>query len=432
MARRGISLLIAGLITEAVYLLAAWRLPWWAFGSGSWNWVRILGEGTGTLLACLAGVLGLMAAYLWGWHLVRRDAGSRRMVWAFSILFAATLIWLLPMTSDLFNYLTRAHLFTDLGANPLTDTPVEFWDPLVSAYPSSYPGQTSIYGPVWVLLSALGTLGSHDGVAGLFYLKSLAVVAYLAAVWLLERILRQVRPGSADEALYLFAWNPLVLLMAIGDGHNDIVMMAMILLAIWLLLREKWTLALAILGLSAWVKVVSLVLFPLFVLYAWRQLERRSARERWAVLVRAALASLLVTILAFAPFGGAEGILRIGERLLHPANWRAATDQVASGVFAVGLFLFCAAYAVLLVQFVRAQGSVQLLGTAGFAAFLLAVLLGVARSQPWHLIWPATLAGLADKRWAWPAVVGLSGLLLVVQFWVEWGTPGVQLWPMEV
>lgn len=365
-----------------------------------------------------------MAAYLWGWYLVRKGRGARRIVWGFSVVFAATLFWLLPITCDLPNYLTKAHLFTDLGANPLVKAPADFRDPLLLAYPAAYAGQSSIYGPVWVLLSGLGTVGTHDEVAGVFYLKALAAVAYLAAVWLLEHILRQVRPGCVEEMLYLFAWNPLVLFMAIGDGHNDIVMMAMILLATWLLLRKKWVVAFGIVVLSGWVKYVSLILLPLFAHYTWRQLETEPSPVRWKILAQAALASVLVTILAFAPFGGVAGILRIGERLLQPENWQMGGGHLASLGFGAGLLIFCGAYVLLLTRFVRGQGSFEPLGNAGFVALLLAFVLGFARSQPWHLIWPASLAGLANRTWAWPTVVGLSGILLVVQIWVEWGMPG--------
>ena len=408
--------------------MAAWRLPWWAFDGRSWSWVQILGKGAGPLLACVASALGVMAAYLWGWHLVRKGGGARRIVWAFSVVFAATLFWLLPITCDLSSYLTKAHLFTDMGANPLIEAPANYRDHLLLAYPAAYAEQPSIYGPVWSLLSGLGTLGSHDEVAGVFYLKALAAVAYLGAVWLLERILRQVRPGSAEEMLYLFAWNPLVLFMAIGDGHNDIVMMALILLAAWFLLRERWGLAFGILMLSAWIKYATLTLLPLFALYAWRRLEREPQPVRWRALAQAALASISVTILVFAPFGDVGGVLRIGRRLLQPVNWQVGGDSLASGVFGAGVLMFCGAYLVLLVGFIRGRGTFEPLGNAGFAALLLAFVLGFARSQPWHLIWPASLAGLADRRWAWPVVVGLSGILLVVQLWVEWGMPGVSAW----
>ena len=74
----------------------------------------------------------------------------------------------------------------------------------------------------------------------------------------------------------------------------------------------------------------------------------------------------------------------------------------------------------------RAIPDAQCLLNACFAAALLVFLLGAARSQPWHLVWPAALAGLSRWQWAWPLVAALSALMLVAQLWIEWGTPGLQ------
>jgi hypothetical protein len=91
----------------------------------------------------------------------------------------------------------------------------------------------------------------------------------------------------------------------------------------------------------------------------------------------------------------------------------------------LGLLAFSALYAALAGRVLQVGASFQELANACFIASLLAFVLGAARSQSWHLIWPATLAGMSDRRWAWPSVVALSGAMLVVQLWVEWGAPGM-------
>ena len=72
------------------------------------------------------------------------------------------------------------------------------------------------------------------------------------------------------------------------------------------------------------------------------------------------------------------------------------------------------------------SNSAQQLLDASFTLSLLLFLLGAARSQPWHLIWPASLAGLSAKRWAWVSVAVLTAALLLSQVWVEWGTPSLE------
>jgi hypothetical protein len=478
--------LAAGLVTEAIYLVVTLRLPWWRYGWSLRSWRELLGDTWHAYGACLLGAGILVAAYLVGWYGLKRlvlhqPALGRKIVWVFAVTFAATLFWLMPITSDLFNYLRQSHLLTDLGVNPLLDVPVKargavegasgFEDQLLRAYPTVYASNPSIYGPAWILVAAPGTAARNDAASGLLYLKGLAAAAFLASAWLVERILRRVRPGAALKGLYLFAWNPLVLLMAVGDGHNDMVMMAVVLLAIWFLMRESWVLAFGALALSAWVKYVGALLMPLFVLYLLVQPRAGRTWNPWPAWAKGTLAALAVSGLVYWPLGSVEWALGVLERLLKPENWSLSIDPqlvlAMQGLFAtglagmrttlptlmlaVGLALFCAAYLFmtgrLLADLMRkgqgvahhaclpcrpASGSdsesrMQRLLNVGFVVSLLVFLLGAVRSQPWHLIWPASLAGLSAQRWAWPVIVALSALLLAAQIWVEWGTPGLAI-----
>jgi hypothetical protein len=357
------------------------------------------------------------------------------VVWGFAILFAVTLLWLLPITSDLFTYLVQSHVFTDLGGNPLLDAPLDLpADRLILAYPAAYAREPSVYGPAWTLATAPATVGSSTVAWGLFYLKGLATIAYLGSVWLLERILRKVRPTRAVEGLYLFAWNPLVLLMAVGGGHNDIVMMAAVLLAVWWLLHERWTLSFAVLAFSVWIKYISVVFLPVFALHVWLRLGKR---QRGPALLRAGLAVLGTSLIVMVPFWRLQWMDEIVERLFRPANWRSGNLDLAAWALAIGLLSFVLVYAVLVWRMFRLASSVsdsgpqllfQCLLDVGFVVSLSAFVLGMVRSQPWHLIWPAAWAGLSSRRWAWPVLVGLSIMMLVAQVWVEWGTPGIRAW----
>ncbi|MFN2290340.1 MAG: glycosyltransferase 87 family protein [Anaerolineae bacterium] len=414
--------------SEAIYLSATLRLSWWEYGGRLQSWSQIMGREMGAFALLLAACGVLMVAYLVGWRSLRQTEAHRRVVWAFALLYALTLFWLLPITVDLFNYLTQAHQVTDVGANPLVDAPLEAAsDPLVQAYASNYALDPSVYGPAWTILSTPATLGRHDVVGGLVYLKALATLAFLGGSWLLERILRQLRPAEALRGVYLFAWNPLVVLTAVGGGHNDIVMMALLLLATYLLLRERWVWAFALLAVSVWIKYMSAVLLPIFGLYAWRQIGRRQREARWPTVLQTGGAMALVTAAAFLPFWSPEAFSGLVQRLLNPDNVAAGSFGFAVPALVLGLVLYAAVYLVLLWWLARGQGSLQETLHGGFVALLLAFLFGAARAQPWHLIWPASLAGLSDRRWAWPVVAGLAAVMLVVQVWVEWGTPGLQM-----
>jgi alpha-1,6-mannosyltransferase len=424
----GWPLLGAGLASEAVYLAATLRLSWWRYGGSLTSWRRILGEDRLGLIACLAGIGVLAAAYLWGWRALRNRATARRLVWAFVLVFALTLFWLLPITSDLFIYLSTAHVFTDLGANPLIEAPAELpADRVTLAYPAEYFLIPSAYGPAWALISAPATLGEHDVGWGLLYLKGVAVAAYVACAWSVERILSKVRPEQKLEGLYLFAWNPLVLLMAVGDGHNDIAMVAAVLIAALLLLRGRWIWSAAALVLSVWIKYVSVIYLPLFALYAWWRLDRD---RRWPVMMRSGLVMVGLSVLVVAPFWHIELATGTVKRLLSPASWPGDPSSLPGWALGLGLLLFAIVYGFLLWRRIREAGSgkgrdFEVLANTCLTVSLLAFVMGFARSQPWHLVWALAWVGCASVRWASWTSIALSVVMLVAQAWVEWGTPGL-------
>jgi len=448
-SRRTPALLGVALITEAIYLGAAARLPWWRYGGSLRSWRELLGPGWMSPAACLAAVGILLGAYCWGWRIVRRAAPGTVtgwVLWGSPFVFALTLFWVMPVTSDLFTYLVQAHLVTDWHANPLVYAPLDLgYDPLVLAYPTAYSAFPSAYGQAWILLSLPATLGAQDVAGGLFYLKGLASLALLGCAWLLDRIRGEVRPQNRgllprQEVLYLFAWNPLVLYMSAGEGHNDIAMMFVTLLALWCLVRERWGLAFGLLALSVWIKYVSVVLFPLCLFHAWRQASAHTS-GRLLLLGQVLLVVAMVTVAVYLPitllYGSPPGrpdqtsdqaIYRwstgVVQRLLRPSNWAAGEQRMANWMLKAGGGLLAVCYISVLRRSLREHGSLLDMMEMGFVAILLVFVLGAARSQPWHLIWPASLAGLSGRRWAWPVTIGLSAVMLATQIWVEWGAPG--------
>ena len=214
--------------------------------------------------------------------------------------------------------------------------------------------------------------------------------------------------------------------MGVGDGHNDMVMIALVLLAFWLLLETRWLLAFLVLWLSAWIKYMGAAFIPFFLIYAGERWEKLG-RQTWPLLLGAGLTGLTVTGLVFAPFrdGGDLELLALMRRVLIPVNAPHEARDVVAWATVGGLILLAMAYLWLLKRLQRSERSYQDVCNVGFVTLLLAFVLGAARSQPWHLIWPVSLAGLSDRRWAWPVVIVLSAVMLATQLWVEWGAPGL-------
>jgi hypothetical protein len=132
-----------------------------------------------------------------------------------------------------------------------------------------------------------------------------------------------------------------------------------------------------------------------------------------------------LSLFFFVPLGSVRWVPGLVDRLFRPANWVWEAGSLPTLLLVGGMAAFVIVYVTLMRRLTRDSLSFQSLMDAGFLVSLMAFAFGMARSQPWHLIWPAALAGLSARRWAGPVVAVLSMVMLGAQVWVEWGVPGV-------
>ncbi|HEV8192704.1 MAG TPA: glycosyltransferase family 39 protein, partial [Ktedonobacterales bacterium] len=228
----------------------------------------------------------------------RRDTLVRWSVLAFPIVFILVMIWMQPVTTtDLYGYVARGYLFAHLHQNPM----------ILKA--SILPGGLSVdrpeapYGPAWILIAgAVSLLGDENLLFNMLAFKVIAAVCALLAIWLIDILARQLFPERRLRILVLFAWSPLLIFEAIGNGHNDVVMMVCVLAAFCLMLRGNAQSAFALLVLGALIKYVSAVFVPLWLVY---ELQQR-ARKKESLTVR----SQDVALPGVSPMNGVRSRLR--------------------------------------------------------------------------------------------------------------------------
>lgn len=243
------------------------------------------------LFAYILGIGLLFALYLRavqlaapGGRAVPRRQPALRSILAASAGLALVSIPAYPLTAiDLFIYAIRTRGWALYSLNPLATAPeqlpaADHWLGLAGEWVDA----ASPYGPVWEWLS-LGAFYLSGGsfLAHLLALKILAGLAYLGCVWLVYLILTRLRPEWAFAGTLAFAWNPLVLLESIQNGHNDIVMSFFLLAAVWALVQiraqphSRFGLSLLfclLLALSVLVKFVTVIVAPfLLAAAAWQQ-----------------------------------------------------------------------------------------------------------------------------------------------------------------
>jgi hypothetical protein len=165
-----------------------------------------------------------------------------------------------------------------------------------------------------------------------FSLKVAFVVCDWAIVYLLFDILRRTRQGR--HWVLAYAWHPLLTTEVAGSGHIDIVGVLLLMVSAAALLRRRSTVAAVAFGLAVAVKLLPIVLLPLY----WKRVRVRDA----------ALAAVVVALL-FVPFlnhgrisFGSLGTYVQSFRFNDPifaALERVMAPKVVAGLAALGGFM---------------------------------------------------------------------------------------------
>ena len=226
---------------------------------------------------------------------------DQRIVLAGAIMLGLAAIVVPPLFStDPFSYAIYARFPTIYHVNPYIATAqsVSPGDPLIPyLYWRDIP---SPYGPMWTLISE--RIAGGDDASPLELVLRFKVVAFALTLldgWLIYTFVRQRWPEQAGWCYLAFAWNPMVLIEGIVIGHNDVLILAVMLGSAFLLTRSRPILTTVGLTASALIKYSTL---PVVGLYGLRRLLRAPVRARWWLAIRLAAATLAVAVCAFAPY----------------------------------------------------------------------------------------------------------------------------------
>jgi hypothetical protein len=343
--------------TFGLYLLLALRYP---LGSSLENprasWASMVAPTGMNAILHLGIYLGITLLYLVTMSILARPGEVSAVQRGRQILVILT-TWLACSTAlmtaapggeshDIFDYIFRGRMMVEYQANPLVDIPNDFSLSTPYARYLAWYKNVDTYGPVWEASSAVIALSVRQTAHWLgwwdetspvcpkspescqlliMYITGYRLLAILLTGLgglLIARMVRRNQPSRVPLALAAWLLNPLVLVASALGGHNDAVMLVLILLSWWNLQHQRPFLALLTLILAAHVKLTALIWLPVCLLWI---LRRWGWRRTLKIGVASAISGLALSWFLYAPFGGWNSLPRmLHERSLYLANssWR--------------------------------------------------------------------------------------------------------------
>lgn len=260
-------------------------------------------------------LLGLLFLLFWGYslriqpfhrstHPHEPTPETDRFLFGSAILFRLLLLLAPPQLSDdYYRFIWDGRLLAN-GFNPYLYLP----SAIVNSIPGinealfqqlNSPDYYTVYPPLNQAMFGLAAWLSPDNLAGnIVGLRIPILLAEIGSLWLLNKLLKRV--GKDPNLALLYGLNPLVILELTGNLHYEAVVLFFGLLAIWLLLENRWVLSAGALALAVSTKLVPLIFLPLLI--------------RWLGWYKGALYSIItiaLTALLFLPFASLELVQNI-------------------------------------------------------------------------------------------------------------------------
>src|SRR5215471_11882753 len=152
------------------------------------------------------------------------------------------------------------------------------------------------YGFLFALLArGLTWIGDGNFWRTLFLFKCMNLLMHAGTALFLWKSAKWLPESNGKAILYLYSWNPFAMLQYLADSHNDIIVAFLVVLAAYLLLKNRPLWSLPLLVAAGLVKYVTLVLVPFDLVFLVRQ-------KGWREGVRAVLISVGLILAAAAPY----------------------------------------------------------------------------------------------------------------------------------
>jgi hypothetical protein len=237
----------------------------------------------------------LFLFYLLFLKLAEKKLLTKKQVW--TLIFVTSFILTFSYNAfsyDLFNYIFYGKIVVYYHQNPYLYKPLDYpKDPMLSFM--HWTHATYPYGPVWLgFVIPLFFIGVKF-LSTFFLFKIFITSAFLGTSYFIGKILQKIKPQDEIFSLVFFSFNPLVLIESLVSSHNDIWMVFLAILSLYLLISKKRALSFLTLLLSIGIKFGTVFLVPLWIVIAFFQKKGKSMD--WDKLFLIGFSPIIVAIL---------------------------------------------------------------------------------------------------------------------------------------
>ena len=261
------------------------------------------------------------------------------------------------------------------------------------------------YGPLWGLMSAvLALIARGNGLAEFLLMKALLLAGWVWSLWLVGRADNGLSLAAKGIALCIFGWMPMSAHLTLAEGHNDIVLVAPLLLWLHLVVTKRRAAAPLPLVASVLIKYVTL---PLVALEVWSAWKSGAVRSRAYLLAVSACAIFSCGILAIFVRD-----MEFLEETLGMRHWTFLSLKVAIfdgarylGVsiapdrIETGLRVLCGALILYYAFRYHRTGDARQLIDVVLVMFLAILWTVTGHIWPWFLMWVLGFCAIRPNTW---------------------------------
>ena len=354
-------------------------------------------------------------------YLTRKYISLQQLLFAAIILRIGSAFIMPSLSDDVYRFIWDGHLIVN-RQNPLLTTPDNYLSALNTSNVNylylrhlhsliNHPQFYTCYPPLMQgVFTVAAFLGGSSVFISIVIIKLIVAVADCVAVYIIIKILQKI---NADVKLVvLYALNPLVIIEGAGNAHFEVMQVVLLVISIYFILEQKFTVAAIFWGLAIVTKLLPLLLLPLII--------RLLGLKKGIIF---SLIAVLVAALLFLPFittGSVEGFAKSLNLYFQNFEFNASVYYLAreigwwlkgyNNISFIGPFLmaiFLLIYAVIF--FVKRK--LLLKEFAFYALIVLSLYYFFATTvHPWYIINLLPFALLANKKYAfvWMSIAFLS------------------------